>query len=276
MKNEKLLKTSSTPLLQQQDALESYFNALLSEIDGVVPDPGKLRGDVAESLAGSNDRSTETLAELPIEPSIEITARDSDKLSVETSSTHATDINDLVETEDTISSAESLFQALDKNESSIVSEIDIIPEWADSLFQVISFSVGESLCAVSIDRIAGIIPTPTTLTYLPGQAPWFMGLHQNKGCTVSVIDLAFIIGQTEDKLEIKSGAILPKGFIVLIGDARWGFVIRDMGNMFMMENDEVQWKHPRDSSEIVVGTVVKNMSTLLDLNIVLKFCRNMI
>jgi len=258
--------TSDVPLMQQQDALEMYFNALLSEIDEPIP----VKSEPQVQHNGLAEEQSKLVIKAAFETPIEVLAKKKSELATDEAPANSTEINDFTDRANTVDVSESLVETPEDSKQPISASVDVIPKWASSFFQVISFSLEGKLCAASINLIAGIIPTPTNLTYLPGQAPWFLGLHQYKGSTVSVIDLALVIGRSKNKLGKRSDLNLPKGYVVLIGDARWGFVIKNMGNMITLENKEVRWRRQREHADIVVGTVVKDMSTLLDLDVLLK------
>jgi len=237
----KPVQTLQTPLSDQHEALELYLNALLSEIEETCDQ--EIETDSIESLAEKTATLDQTMlqgdGDLPV----------TDELPVENIAAPV---------------SEETFEV------HVDHELELIPRWAKTGFQVLSFNLGGNLCSVTVNLIAGIIPTPSVLTYLPGQAPWLMGLHRHKDSTINVFDLGMIIGQTQHQAVFKSGAAIPNGYIVLIGDGRWGFVIKKLEKMITLFSDDVKWRCNRSQTDIAIGTISQNMSTLLDIEVLLK------
>jgi len=237
----KPVQTLQTPLSDQQDALELYLNALLSEIDDTCTQ------EIATDSIESEVKKSSTFDQASMQ------------VDVDSATTYELPVGDITPAMST-----------EMSDVHVDGEIELIPSWASTGFQVLSFDLGCNLCSVSVNLIAGIIPTPSVLTFLPGQSPWLMGLHRHKGSTINVIDLGMILDQTQHRAEFKSGAAVPNGYIVLIGDGRWGFIIKKLEKMISLFNDEVKWRSNRSQTDIAIGTVSQNMSTLLDIEVLLK------
>ncbi|MFC1748957.1 chemotaxis protein CheW [Pseudomonadota bacterium] len=139
------------------------------------------------------------------------------------------------------------------------------PGWSDGTFECLMFKVAGSLTlSVPLTRLNGILPWGDKITAVPGHAEWFLGLLQNRGKQVKVVDIAkFVIPENHKAREsLEQG----RGFshIVLIDDGQFGLACDGLGDVLKLNKDQVRWRSDRSLRPWLAGTVIDHMSALID------------
>lgn len=138
-----------------------------------------------------------------------------------------------------------------------------MPEWAQSRFQCLMFSVAGLKIAAPLEKLNGIIEWPARITLIPGRAPWFLGLYRNRDTNVQIMDLARIL-QLDHAAEATASARAK--YIMLIDEGRIGLASDSVANMLTLEPEAVKWNAITPTTRrIVAGTVVEQMCAVLDI-----------
>ena len=137
--------------------------------------------------------------------------------------------------------------------------------WAEGRFQCLSFQVAGLTLAAPLEKLHGIVKWDDTLTELPGYAPWFMGLLQNRGRNVQVVDTARIVMADGRRPDLR-----PPGervqFVVLADDGRWGLAVDKIAEVITLEPADVRWSGANGKRPWLAGTVIERMCALLDMD----------
>ncbi|MDH5183370.1 MAG: chemotaxis protein CheW [Gammaproteobacteria bacterium] len=138
------------------------------------------------------------------------------------------------------------------------------PEWAGESFQALLFKLSGLSMAIPLIELDGILEWPDSLTELPNRSPWYLGLLDNRGKTLPVIELAQLVlpQKLRDKHVVESGAALNR--IILIGDSNWGIACDSVSEVVTLQPDEVRWRSSRTKRKWLAGTVIDHMCALLD------------
>lgn len=140
-----------------------------------------------------------------------------------------------------------------------------IPDWAQNRFQCLSFTVAGLTLAAPLEKLHGIVEWQAEITALPGYANWFMGLLQNRGENVRVIDTAQII--MPDGRRPDARPVLERiKYVVLIDGGRWGLAVDSIGQVLTLETDGVRWRGERSKRPWLAGTAVEQMCAVLDMD----------
>jgi purine-binding chemotaxis protein CheW len=137
--------------------------------------------------------------------------------------------------------------------------------WAQGRFQCLSFQVAGLTLAAPLEKLHGIVKWDATITALPGYAPWFMGLLQNRGRNVQVVDTAQIVmtdGRRPDMREANERV----QFVVLIDGGRWGLAVDKIAEVVTLEPEAVRWSSANGKRPWLAGTVIERMCALLDMD----------
>ena len=145
-----------------------------------------------------------------------------------------------------------------------VSPWEGIPEWGDEPFQALLFRLSGLTMAIPLIELDGILEWPDVLTPLPNRSPWYLGLLDNRGKTVPVIELAQLV--IPEKLRAKNAQENPVSHnrVILVGDGRWGVACDSVSEVVTLNPDEVRWRSSRTKRKWLAGTVINHMCALLD------------
>ena len=138
------------------------------------------------------------------------------------------------------------------------------PEWAEEPFQALLFKLSGLSMAIPLIELDGILEWPDLLTPLPNRSSWYLGLLDNRGKTLPVIELAQLVlpQKLREKHEAESGAGLSR--IILIGGGNWGIACDSVSEVITLQPDAVRWRSSRTKRKWLAGTVIDHMCALLD------------
>ena len=138
------------------------------------------------------------------------------------------------------------------------------PDWAVPSFQVLLFSVAGLKLAVPLHELNGIVQWGDEyITEMPGHASWYLGLIQNQGQNVPVIDT---LQQVVPKNRWPANHLNERNFkhIILIDNGHWGLACEQVHEVITLRTDSVKWRSSRTKRRWLLGTVIEHMCALLD------------
>lgn len=135
----------------------------------------------------------------------------------------------------------------------------------DAPFECLLFKVAGGLrLAVPLVRLTGILKWEGHLTPIPGYADWFLGLMSKRGRQVKVIDIAaFVIPENHNARQALADTRRYQ-HLLLIDDGKIGLACDDLGRVLKLSADKVRWRKDAGSRPWLAGTVIEQMSALLD------------
>ena len=145
-----------------------------------------------------------------------------------------------------------------------VRNVDNAPSWAVPDFQALLFTVAGLKLAVPLIELNGIIEWGDEyITELPGHKSWYLGIIQNQGKSVPVIDT---LQQVVPQNRWPENYLNERKFkhIILIDNARWGLACETVLEVVTLKTDSVKWRSSRTRRRWLLGTVIEHMCALLD------------
>jgi len=138
-----------------------------------------------------------------------------------------------------------------------------IPEWGEDPFQALLFRLSGLTMAIPLIELDGILEWPDTLTPLPNRSPWYLGLLDNRGKTVPVIELSQLV--IPEKIRAKNNPHeVQHSRVILVGGGRWGVACDSVSEVVTLNPDEVRWRSSRTKRKWLAGTAINHMCALLD------------
>ena len=131
-------------------------------------------------------------------------------------------------------------------------------------FQVLLFAVAGLKLAVPLIELNGIVEWGDEyISELPGHASWYLGLIQNQGKNIPVIDT---LQQVVPKNRWPAEHLSKRNFkhIILIDSGRWGLACETVLEVITLKTDAVKWRSSRTKRRWLLGTVIDQMCALLD------------
>jgi len=130
------------------------------------------------------------------------------------------------------------------------------------LFKVAGFLT----LSVPLARLNGIMKWDGQITPIPGHADWFLGLIKNRGQQVKVIDIAKFVIPENHKSRQAVKADRQFKHLLLVDGGRFGLACDELGQVLKLTGDKIRWRENRSSRPWLAGTVIEQMSALLDVD----------
>ncbi|TXR53214.1 chemotaxis protein CheW [Reinekea thalattae] len=137
------------------------------------------------------------------------------------------------------------------------------PEWGQSRFDCLVFTVNGLKLAVPLVLLGNIHPLDRELTYLYDQPDWFLGLlpiHQGRNIRV-VNTTALVMPEKcteDDKDNLK--------FAVSMHNSDWALGADSIEGSISLDPEIVKWRSNRTSRPWLAGTVTSEMCALIDID----------
>lgn len=136
------------------------------------------------------------------------------------------------------------------------------PEWAQSAFEALLFTVSGLTLAVPLIALGQIQPITAEITPLFGQADWFMGIQPTPSGKVRTVNTAlFVMPERYDDNFPKSAK-----YVVSINGMPWGLAVDTVKQPITLQPEDVKWRTTHGSRPWLAGTVKKEMCALLDIS----------
>ena len=212
-------------IIHQQLALDAYLKNLLEEIPG------------------TEDATPETLAK-PSSASKQRPAVDADTLVAR----------------DQIHGQAPLVEA---EKPAKLQPLSVMPAWAQHEFQALFFKVDELILATPLIDLSRTIKIEHAPGKIPGQPSWFLGLLDDHGCRIGVLDTGqLILGKTrggQRNLQER-----PFKLILVTEDQRWGLACDEVLNIAKIKPESVRWRTLRHKKPWLIGTVIDELTAVID------------
>lgn len=135
------------------------------------------------------------------------------------------------------------------------------PQWAQSRFDVLLFTVSGLTLAVPLIALGQIQPLTDELTPLFGQADWFMGLQPTPAGKIRTVNTAkFVMPERYDENFLKTAK-----YVVSINGVPWGLAVDSVNQPITLQPEDVKWRADRSKRPWLAGTVKEHMCALLDI-----------
>ncbi len=130
-----------------------------------------------------------------------------------------------------------------------------------NLMRVLLFNLCGLKMAILMDDLDDVVEWPEQLVSAPESMPLYIGLLQENGQCIPVIDLARLIlpARLRDQ---KSSLACQR--ILLIGNRCWGLACNGVSEVVSVESSAVNWRTERTSRKWLAGTIGSYGSALLD------------
>lgn len=134
------------------------------------------------------------------------------------------------------------------------------PEWANSRFECLIFSVAGLKLAVPLISLGAIYKIEKEFTPLVGRVSWFMGLYQHLDRNVRVVDTAQLIMPERYSSEVRDSY----KFIIRLGGNDWGIACDAVHQSIQLSPEQIKWRTERSKRAWLFGTVIDHMCALID------------
>lgn len=151
--------------------------------------------------------------------------------------------------------------------------LSVMPEWSQQEFQALFFKVEHLILATPLTELSRTIKIERKIGKIPGQPSWFLGLLDDQDVRVGVLDtMQLVFGKTRGSqrdLEQK-----PFQRILITKDQRWGLACDEILSIGRLQPDKVRWRTSRQKRPWLIGTVIDELTAIVDLQALVPHRRN--
>ncbi len=228
-------KSKKVTLHEPEQAVSSYLEALLSEID-------------------------ETSAEQQTKPKRANVVKI--RPTVTTTVEQAVEIQEPADTPVVEVAQEQRAEA----QQGVINEI-VVPEWANEPFQTLFFKVRGMTLGIPLVALDSIAEWSSELTSLPGQQEWNLGVLVHRDQRVVVVDTAQLIAP--ERLSAAAGESRQGSHVLMVGNGKWGLACDSIQNPQILGKESVRWRRGAGLQPWMAGTVIDRLCILLDVDALL-------
>ncbi len=153
----------------------------------------------------------------------------------------------------------------EKRDESITHPLAVMPTWVENEFQALIFKLDQLVLAVPLTELLRTIKIEKSPTPIPNQPSWFMGLLDEKGNRIGVLDTGqLIFGRHKGALRdlVKQ----PFNSILISQDGRWGLACDEIVSIKTLNANKVRWRTLRKKRPWLVGTMIDDLIAVIDIN----------
>ncbi len=143
--------------------------------------------------------------------------------------------------------------------------ISVMPEWSRQEFQALYFKVDELILATPLTDLLRTIKNEVEPTPLPGQPAWFLGILDEHGTKVGILDAGQLIFG-KGKALTRDPSTHQFKHILITQDGRWGLACDEIISIAKLEPEHVRWRTFRKKRPWLIGTVIDELTAVIDIN----------
>lgn len=222
------MNQSNSPqaIVQQQLALDAYLSKLLDEVPDAVSSEG-------ESCSIKPIEVSEEKLEQP-----EVIDKSQDQ-SLQTQSSVSANLV-------------------------ILHPLSVMPDWAQHEFQALFFKVEHLILATPLIELSRTIKIERKPGKIAGQPSWFLGLLDDQDSRIGVLDTGqLVFGKSRgSQRDLEAN---PFKRVLITKDKRWGLACDEILSIGKLEPDKVRWRTSRQKKPWLIGTVIEELTAIIDL-----------
>ncbi len=152
---------------------------------------------------------------------------------------------------------------LESREAITNQQLAVMPDWARHEFQALFFKVDQLTLATPLTDLLRTLRNERQPTKLPGQPSWFLGLLDEHDGRIGVLDTGqLLFGKNKGKQ--RDPVANPFRHILITGDGRWGLACDEILSISRLQPDKVRWRTLREKRPWLVGTVIEELTAVID------------
>lgn len=142
--------------------------------------------------------------------------------------------------------------------------LSVMPDWAQHEFQALFFKVEHLILATPLTELSRTIKIERKPGKIAGQPSWFLGLLDDQDSRIGLLDTGqLIFGKNRDSQ--RDLANNPFKRVLITQDKRWGLVCDEILSIGKLKPDKVRWRTSRQKKPWLIGTVIEELTVIIDL-----------
>ena len=149
--------------------------------------------------------------------------------------------------------------------AAVTMPLAVMPEWAHYEFQAIFFKVGKLILATPLTELSRTLKFNRVVTKLPGQPSWFLGLLEDQNKKIGILDSAqLILGKSQGQK--RNLTEQPFKSMLVTQDGNWALACDELLSIAKVMPEQVRWRTNRQSRPWLIGTVIEELTAVIDVN----------
>jgi len=142
--------------------------------------------------------------------------------------------------------------------------LSVMPGWAQQEFQALFFKVDQLILATPLTDLSRTVKIERRISQIPGQPSWFIGLLDDQDSRIGVLDTGQLLF---GKLRGSRRDLAQKPFqrILITEDKRWGLACDEILSIGKLKPEKVRWRTSRQKKPWLIGTVIDELTAIVDL-----------
>ena len=148
--------------------------------------------------------------------------------------------------------------------SVILHPLSIMPDWAQREFQALFFKVEHLILATPLTELSRTIKVERKPSKIAGQPSWFLGLLDDQDDRIGVLDTGqLVFGKNRGgQRDLEND---PFKRLLITHDNRWGLACDEVLSIGKLVPDKVRWRTSRKKKPWLIGTVIEELTAVVDL-----------
>ena len=143
--------------------------------------------------------------------------------------------------------------------------LSIMPKWARDGFQVLLFRVDQLVLATPLIDLQRTLKIDDSMTKIPGQPSWFLGMIEDQGHKIAVLDTGqLVFGKTQGSKRKKEEQHF-RSLLILHGN-KWGLACDEVLSISQMLPEKIRWRTHRKKRPWLIGTAIDELTAIIDVN----------
>ena len=120
------------------------------------------------------------------------------------------------------------------------------------------------MLAVPLVKLNSVMPWSKKLVITPNQTDWYLGLVNNHGANVKVIDTALMVLPENRHADL---TVDPKdrfSHILMVNDSTWGLACDSIGDVIWLDTEQVKWRSNKTKRPWLAGTAREHLCAIMD------------
>jgi purine-binding chemotaxis protein CheW len=146
----------------------------------------------------------------------------------------------------------------------ILHPLSIMPDWTQHEFQALFFKVEHLILATPLTELSRTIKIERKPCKIAGQPSWFLGLLDDQDNRIGVLDAGqLVFGKSRgSQRDLETN---PFKRVLITKDKRWGLACDEILSIGKLKPDKVRWRTSRQRKPWLIGTVIEELTAIIDL-----------
>jgi len=141
----------------------------------------------------------------------------------------------------------------------------VMPAWAQNEFLALFFRVGKLLLATPLCELQHTLKMSEKPGRIPGQPAWFLGLMEDQGRQVGILDTGqLLFASHRGALQNSRGRGYAR--VLVIHGKKWALACDEILSISRLPPERVRWRTRRQNRPWLIGTLTEELIAVIDIH----------